>query len=279
MNLLAIETTGAMASAALLEYGNGERLVVQRSSETMNHLQYLIPMISELLTKCKKQIGDVNVIAISQGPGSFTGIRIGMATARMLAQVLDVPLVGVPTLKTFAYQEQPQGGLLCPVFDARRSQVYAGIYQRTKDGACRCLLEDGAYDLPDYLSGLQKAAAMAGEAQAAGTAEAAVTLFGDGIAPYGEQIAEAAQRMGIPLRSAPEDVRFQDAGCVARLGLELYQSGAGKSFSDIHPVYLRKAEAERKLEEAAAMKGGKAGQETSGAHGQAEKQGKSGARI
>lgn len=271
MILLSIETTGAKASAALIdEQGT---LTVQRSEETMNHLQHLIPMIDQLLSKCGKIIDDVSVIAVSEGPGSFTGIRIGMATAKALAQVLNVPVVSVPTLEAFAYSLPDYHGMVCPIFDAKRSQVYAGAYLLDEEGTCRRLMEDGAYDLEEYERLLKDAAKKAAElsenkSNTSGRTIAPVelTLFGDGIAPYGETIREAVEAWNngtdsisqkddlcpnIAVRIVEEDARYQDAASVARLALRLVSERREKSLFEIHPTYLRKAEAERKLEEAA----------------------------
>ena len=267
MSLLAIETTGAKASAALLS--NSGALRTEASDETMNHLQHLIPMIDSLLSKCGITIDDVSTIAISEGPGSFTGIRIGMATAKALAQVIGVPVVGVPTLESFVYHRPEVRGLVCPIFDAKRSQVYAGVYFCDGCGGHRQLMEDGAYDLPDYLEGLRAACGKA-RAEQAGRLEngsqeqegpLSVTLFGDGISPYGEQIAKAVEawkcnadslstKDDICLKTAEETIRFQSAASVAVLGKLLVDQGKAKSLFDLHPVYLRKAEAERKMEEA-----------------------------
>ncbi|WP_165445205.1 tRNA (adenosine(37)-N6)-threonylcarbamoyltransferase complex dimerization subunit type 1 TsaB [Bacilliculturomica massiliensis] len=261
MSLLAIETTGAKASAALLSE-SGE-LRIETSDETMNHLQHLIPMIDSLLSKCGITIDDVSVIAISEGPGSFTGIRIGMATAKGLAQVIGAPVVGVPTLESFVYHRADYRGLVCPIFDAKRSQVYAGVYFCDGRGGYRRLMEDGAYDLPVYLEGLRTACSSA-LAERGGLPEEGpltVTLFGDGIAPYGEQIAKAVEdwnfnsdslstKGDICLKTAEEEQRYQSAASVAMLGRSLFDQGKAKSLFDLHPVYLRKAEAERKLEEA-----------------------------
>jgi len=101
MYILAIETTGPHCSAALIdENGN----VMEKSSGgTLNHLQNLLPMVKELLDDCKLQIDDVAAVAVSCGPGSFTGIRIGVTTARALCQAVDKPAIAVPTLKSFVY--------------------------------------------------------------------------------------------------------------------------------------------------------------------------------
>ena len=122
MNILAIETTGAEASVAIInEQG---QVIVETSTQKLNHLQHLMPMVEVLLEKSRLVIGDLSYIAVSEGPGSFTGIRIGVSSARALAQVLELQTISVPTLKSLAYNVPEYKGIICPIFDARRSQVY-----------------------------------------------------------------------------------------------------------------------------------------------------------
>ena len=127
MYILALETTGAHASVAII---NEEGKIAEKVSDSvLNHLQNLMPMTKELLDEQGLSIGDMTAIAASQGPGSFTGIRIGVSSARALAQVTGIETVAVPTLKAFAYNAPDFDGLICPVFDARRSQVFAAAYK------------------------------------------------------------------------------------------------------------------------------------------------------
>lgn len=238
MRILAMETTGAAASVALIdEQGN----IVERASEqTLSHLQNLIPLTEALLKDRKLQIGDIDCIAVSEGPGSFTGIRIGMATAKALAQALGLPLIPVPTLRAFAWNAPDFGGLLCPVFDAKREQVYAGAY-RWKDGTVLQAVADGAYGIEEFCELVRTAGADSG-------AGAGALWFGDGLKVYGQEILRLTPE-GAVWQFAPEECRFQRASSVAALALELWKAGRTVSVEEIQPVYLRKAEAERKLEE------------------------------
>lgn len=257
MKLLAIETTGAKASVALIDEAGNAR--VQGSEETMNHLQHLIPMIQQLLANCALSINDINGILVSEGPGSFTGIRIGMATARGLAQALSVPIAGVPTLRSFAYHLEREDVIACPVFDARRQQIYAGAYGWTAPvqrgggnggdcGTAISLVEDDAYDLKEFLDRLEKAAT---EADAMGGRKT-VVFFGDGLDRYEEEIHrwdEEVKERGIQVEYAPVERRYQEALSVAKLGRKMFFDGKQRQFGEIAPVYLRQAEAQRKLEE------------------------------
>src|SRR5665648_782305 len=132
MYILAIETTGAAASVALI---NEEGVVTsEETREKLNNLQNLMLMTEKLLDDSKLSIGDVTCIGVSEGPGSFTGIRIGVSTARALSQALNIQIISVPTLKTFVYNIDHYKGIICPIFDARRNQVYSCLLY-TSDAA------------------------------------------------------------------------------------------------------------------------------------------------
>ncbi len=242
MKILAIETTGPNASVALINE-NGD-VWEETSDRMLSHLQNLIPMIDILLEKCELVINDVTHIAVSEGPGSFTGIRIGMATAKALAQALDLPAISVPTLRSFAWHVPDFKGLICPLFDARREQVYAAAYYW--DGGCRRAVRDDAWSLEDFLSAID-------EFDPAGEKE--VLFFGDGIRVCAgglQQWAITTKRLSPNddmgrILAAPEQ-RFQRAASVARAALEIVRAGGAGDFELLQPVYLRKSEAERKLE-------------------------------
>lgn len=249
MNILAIETTGAEASVAIIDE-KGE-VSMEASEQKLNHLQNLMPMMDILLEKRGLVIGDVNYIAVSEGPGSFTGIRIGVSTARALAQVLGLETISVPTLKTFAYHVPDYKGIICPIFDARRSQVYGGAFQWDKDGKCKEIVTGNAYDLVELLDKLESVFNGI-KSDLGGTKE--ITFFGDGIVPYKEQILNwqaSSFNDDIQVFFAKDDIKLQKSSSVAKLALEMYHAGEMKNLYDLKPVYMRKAEAERKLEEKA----------------------------
>ncbi len=240
MNILAIETTGAEASVAIIN-DKGE-VFMEASDQKLNHLQNLMPMVDILLEKRGLSIDDVDYIAVSEGPGSFTGIRIGVSSARALAQALVLKTISVPTLKTFLYNVPEYQGILCPIFDARRSQVYGGAYRWSDTGQHTEIVPGGAYDLQELLKLLE----------AVLKPEMEITFFGDGIHPYKEQIMkwqDISLNNNICVLFAKDDVKLQKASSVAKLALDIYRSGKIKNLYDLKPVYMRKAEAERKLEE------------------------------
>lgn len=244
MNILAIETTGPLASVALIN--EKQQIWEEHSQRKLSHLQNLIPMVANLLEKCELQIGDVTHIAVSEGPGSFTGIRIGVATAKALAQALDLQVIAVPTLKSFAWNVPDFDGLFCPIFDARREQVYAAAYY-WKDGVCLQGVKDGAYGIGEFLA-LVEAFDFNHEIR--------IMMLGDGTNIYSDVVeawklsTNRISPKGDSLVILAEDkVKFQQASSIARLAYSLYEEGKAKPFFDLRPVYLRKAEAQRKLEE------------------------------
>ena len=234
MYFLAIETTGAFASVALLE--EGRVLEHIQGHDRFSHLQNLMPQVKEVLEYHKLSINDINAIAVSKGPGSFTGIRIGVSSSRALCQVLGIPGIPVSSLEALAMRAADlpdiQNTLICPILDARRSQVYGGGY-RLKDGYPVETVRGGAYTVEEFLSKTEE--------------YDRILLLGDGMDAYGEKIAEARRDAGKESLFAPEDIRYQDAVTVGMLGAKLLQEGAGVSYQELLPDYMRQAEAERKL--------------------------------
>jgi tRNA threonylcarbamoyladenosine biosynthesis protein TsaB len=261
MLLLAVETTGPFASVAVTD-GNGEVREVG-SGQKMNHLKGLFAMIAELLGDGGLSLGDISCVAASEGPGSFTGIRIGLSAARALAQALNIPTIGVPTLAGFVYRLPAYGGAVCPVFDARRGQLYCGLFRLGDDGPVSLL--DGAVRTPEELRRALETADWRGH----GDRAREICFFGDGIEVCGDLLADlrATRPAGAEILTAPLESRFQNASSAARLALRMMQNSesegdaetaervpfarAATHYSELLPVYMRKSEAERKLEEAA----------------------------
>lgn len=252
MYVLAIETTGAYASVALMK---DDKIISHVSgNDRFSHLQNLMPQVEIVIKESKLSLGDVGLIAVSNGPGSFTGIRIGVSSARALSQVLGIPCVAVPSLDALAmrageYVKQQADAktqaagtsdpsevqsaplLICPMLDARRSQVYAGGYF-IKDGYPVEEIKAGPYMLDEFL---------------AKTAEYdQILVLGDAVDKYAEKMAELRSE---GTETVPEDIRYQDAAFVAKLGAKIYAEKGGLSYNEVQPEYMRIAEAERKLKE------------------------------
>jgi len=233
MNLLAIETTGPYCSVAILD--ETEEITEMAAGATLGHLKNLTPMKEALLMQLGLDLADLTAIAVSVGPGSFTGIRIGIATAKALSQVTGLPLLAVPSLDAFGWGACGEGRIVCPLLDARRGQVYAGAYL---DG--EVLIPAGPYLLTDFL-----------EALAAGTLvmedgrEEALDDFlfiGDGAGKFQETLTAWAGEAGKEI--ACEDLT-QNAASVAEYAYAAFSEEDYLTWEQIEPLYMRIPEAER----------------------------------
>ena len=255
MFILAIETTGPYGSVALLDE-KGNVLGYEVSHGTMSHLKDLIPMVDTVLKKCGVSKNEIDLLAPSVGPGSFTGIRIGVSTARALCQALGIKAVPVPALEAFCFKEtalreaaQNSCGqaaeaacgktAVCAIINARRGQVYGMI-----DG----FMEPGPYMLTDVLHVYKE------EMEPLGYK---ILFFGDGIDAYEKDIVEALGTSGSEqepcFEFAPKEDRYQDAVSVGRWAVERLRQcgcidGCIVDFELLLPNYMRRAEAEQKLE-------------------------------
>ncbi|MGF6376956.1 tRNA threonylcarbamoyladenosine biosynthesis protein TsaB [Clostridiales Family XIII bacterium PM5-7] len=219
MYILAIETTGPVGSVAIID--QHQNMVMETSQEEMNHLKDLIPMASRLTEKLGITPKDFTAVAASVGPGSFTGIRIGVSTARALAQSLNIPAIAVPTLELFKLFCDGSS-LVVPIFNARRGQVYGAVF----DADGNDLLAPGPYMLDDVL---------------AIKAVKDGCFYGDGVDAYSQQIEGFA--------TAPKSKRYQTAEMVAKVAFKLYQEGKTVSYNKLLPEYMRATEAEQKLKD------------------------------
>ena len=131
MRILALDSSGLVATVAILE--DEQTIAEYTVNYKKTHSQTLLPMLDEIVKMTDFDLSTVDAIAVAGGPGSFTGLRIGSATAKGLGLALDKPLIHIPTVDGMAYQLFGNGGLICPIMDARRNQVYTGIYRFEKD--------------------------------------------------------------------------------------------------------------------------------------------------
>lgn len=225
MKILALESSATAASVALCEE---ERLIAQSFRDTgLTHSQTLLPMTEELLAHCGLSVSDLDLIAVAAGPGSFTGLRIGVATAKGLAWAAELPCAGCSTLEAMAWNLAGFDGELCGAMDARRHQVYNARF-RAEGGRLTRLTEDRAIGLEELVEELR------------GTQTTQIVL-GDGA----QLCYDALTAAGIPARLAPPNLRQQTAWGVARAGLELARKGQTVSPAQLVPVYHRLSQAER----------------------------------
>ena len=235
MKILALESSAAAASVCLCE---DEFLVAQSYENSgLTHSRTLLPMAEELLKNCGVKLAEVDVIAVAAGPGSFTGLRIGVSAAKGLAWALDKPCAKVSTLEAMAWNVSALPGFLCPVMDARRSQVYNALFFSDGERVRRLT--------PDRAIGLDELAA---ELKAA---EQTQILVGDGAGLCYNELT----KRGLALRQVPPNLRFQSAWGVARAGLELARAGSLIFAAELTPNYHRLSQAERERLEQENKKG------------------------
>ena len=226
MKILGIESASLVASAAIWE---DDILTAEYTVDfKKTHSQTLLPMIDEISRMTELDTASLDAIAVSAGPGSFTGLRIGAATAKGLGLALDLPLVAVPTLDAMAYQCFDAASLLCPIMDARRGQVYNGLY-RWEGGAFQVLTPSRAVDMGQVIE----------ELNAAGEP---VLFLGDGVPVQMENI---CAQLRVPWQAAPAFMNRERAGAVAALGAKLFREGKGMPAENFAPEYLRASQAER----------------------------------
>ncbi len=221
MLILALESSAKAASVALMQ--DAELLAQYSQCSGLTHSRTLLPMVEDMLKNTDKKLADVDFIAVAHGPGSFTGIRIGVSTVKGLAWASDKKCVGVSTLAAMAWHGAAAGGLVCPVMDARRSQVYNALFE-IKDGAPERLCRDRAIALSELAAELKGY-------------DREVLLVGDGARLSFDYLTAE----GISCRIAPQNLVYQSAWGV---GMEALRIEPGTA-DDLLPVYLRLSQAER----------------------------------
>lgn len=251
MKLLALDSSALVASVAI---ATEEKVLAEYTVNfKKTHSQTLLPMLDELVKLTELSLEEVDAIAVAGGPGSFTGLRIGAATAKGLGLALDRPVIPVPTLEGMAFQLYGSDKLICPMMDARRNQVYAGAYEFIKkeegievspEGASfwmNCVLEQSALGIGELLEKLKEQGRE-------------VVFLGDGVPVQKEYI---RKNCPVPFSFAPPHLAYQSAGALAMRAFELYRDGKAEPAADFKPVYLRASQAERernlRMEERAAM--------------------------
>ena len=224
LQILAFESSAKAASVALLE--DGVLVAEYYANSGQTHSRTLTRMAEDLLRNCDRTVADVDAVACAAGPGSFTGVRIGVAAAKGFAWGAQLPCYGVSTLEAMAAFTGAEG-IICAVMDARRAQVYHGLFSR-KDGRLSRLVEDCAISLEELATEL---------GQYPGTKY----LVGDGAMLCANTLAERVPG----LRLLPEHLRQQRASGVALVAQQMYLQGATADAAELKPNYLRLSQAER----------------------------------
>ena len=225
MLILAFESSAKAASVALCRDG---RLLAQSTQISgLTHSRTLLPMAEDLLKNTELTIRDVDLFAVAHGPGSFTGIRIGVSTVKGLSWAAQKPCVGISTLEAMAWHGLAAGAYVCPVMDARRSQAYSALFD-IRDGRPVRLSEDRPLALEELAEQLKALPSPA-------------LLVGDGAALAAAYFSQQA----VPCRVAPDNLLWQDAWGVAMAAMEKTPGSA----DELLPVYLRLSQAERERQE------------------------------
>ncbi len=226
MKILALDTTGLVASVALVD---DEKTIAEFTTNyKKTHSQTIMPMIEQLKNMVELDLNSLDYIACASGPGSFTGLRIGAATAKGLAHGLDKKIIPVPTLDGLAYNLQESSSLVVPIMDARRNQVYSAIYENI----------NGFERISDYMAcDISELLNMVIER------DKNAMFLGDGVPVFKEKITE----YNAGFKFAPQCANMQRAACIGTLAFERINEAVKPN--DFEIIYLRKSQAERELEE------------------------------
>ncbi len=226
MKILAVDTSSAVATCAITD---GDKLVAERIlNNKLTHSQTIMPMIEGAFKESELSLCDVDLFAVSNGPGSFTGLRIGVSCVKALAHSQNKPCAAVSTLEAMAYNLMYSPYLVCPIMDARRGEVYTALY-RFCGGTAETVIGDTALPISELCKRLQ------------GLGEKVIFL-GDGVPPHREYIENT---LGDGAIFAPSHLNAQRASSLAYAALNKEQI----HYSALSPVYLRKSQAEREYEE------------------------------
>ena len=227
MKILALDSSAVVGSVALCE---DSRMVAHYTLNTGNtHSQTLLPMIESVLKSAEWEIDDLDLFAVSNGPGSFTGVRIGVATVKGLAFGKNIPCAGVSTLEALAYNLRYFNGIICPVMNARRAQVYNALFS-CENGVLNRLCPDRAISIAELDEELC-------------SMDQPIYLVGDGYDITLEGLEKAT------VQPVPDELRYQSGYSVALCGLAAYERGEAVDDATLAPVYLRPSQAERERNE------------------------------
>lgn len=254
MKILALDSSGLVASVAVVEDdGTDSNLLAEYTvNYKKTHSQTLLPMLDEIVKMIELDLNTIDAIAVAAGPGSFTGLRIGSATAKGLGMALDKPLVAIPTVDGLAYNLYGTDQVICPLMDARRNQVYTGIYEFKGDRLIPIepQMAVSIQEIAEKLCALKRN----------------VIFLGDGVPVYRQKLTEILTDGLLPegghFSFAPAHLNKQRAGAVGTLALQYVREGKIQTAAEHQPDYLRPSQAERERAEQEKAAKEKASQET-----------------
>ncbi|MFV0341978.1 MAG: tRNA (adenosine(37)-N6)-threonylcarbamoyltransferase complex dimerization subunit type 1 TsaB [Anaerocolumna sp.] len=230
MKILAVDTSGLVASVAILDKDKVYAEYTINNKKT--HSQTLLPMLDEIIKALEIELKEIDGIAIAGGPGSFTGLRIGSSTVKGLGMVIDVPVINVPTVDALAYNLYGTKDLICPIMDARRNQVYTGLYEFI-EGEFIVVKEQVAVGIEEIVEEIN-------------AINRGVIFLGDGVDVHKETLKDMVK---VPMLFAPSHLLRQRAGAVGALGLIYMEKGQVETADEHEPEYLRLSQAERERAE------------------------------
>lgn len=224
MKILALDTTGLVASVALVD--ENKTIAEFTTNFKKTHSQTIMPMLDEIVKTVELDLSEIDYIACACGPGSFTGLRIGAATAKGLAHGLDKKIIPVPTLDGLAYNLVYTNKIVVPIMDARRNQVYTAIYD----------MSSGFKKISDYMAcDINELIEIIKEK------EYDPIFLGDGVPVFNNIIKENGYIV------SPVCANMQRASCIGAVAIERTEEAV--KCNDFEIIYLRKSQAERELEE------------------------------
>ena len=230
MKILAVDSSGQVASVAIV---TDDAVLAEYSvNYKKTHSQTLLPMVEEIMKMTGTEGKNLDAVAVTNGPGSYTGLRIGSSTVKGLALIWDKPVIPVPTVDTLAANYADYDGLICPLMDARRGQVYTGLYRFT-DGKLTAVVPQVCTMLDDILTKVNEL----GEH---------VVFLGDGVPVHRQVI---AGKVTVPYTFAPMHRSVQSAASLGYLACTYLREGKTVTATELVPEYLRLSQAEREREE------------------------------
>lgn len=234
MKILAVDSSSLTASVSLVE--DDITVAEYTVNYKKTHSQTLLPMLDEIVTMTEQDLSLVDAIAIAAGPGSFTGLRIGSATVKGLAQALNKPVISVPTVDGLAGNLYGTDKLVCPIMDARRNQTYTGLYEfirKNEEYEMHKVKEQCAVDIAEIISVINELGRE-------------VIFLGDGVPVFADVI---KQQVTVPYSFAPNTCNRQRAAVIGWLAGKLYAQGKAETATEHAPEYLRLSQAERERNE------------------------------
>lgn len=229
MLVLAVDTSSVVATCAILEK---DRLVAERVlNNKMTHSQTLMPMIEEMMLESQIELNQIDYFAVVTGPGSFTGLRIGVATVKALAHGVQKPVIGVPSMEALAYNLYCAEGIIVPMMDARRDRVFTGIY-KWENGELHTIMDQDVLEIDILIEKLKE--------------YDKIWLCGDGSIKFKDRFVE---NLNGKLKFANVACNMPRASVVGEAAFKRIEENKIQNYLELVPDYLRKSQAEREYDE------------------------------